>query len=65
MQAAPADDSSRYGRVPIGRGVVPPWLGRGLNALASRMPFIDIGTARLWAPEQDFFALPATDEGAP
>jgi NDP-sugar pyrophosphorylase family protein len=42
--------------ISLEREVFPQWVGRGLYALASRMPFIDIGTPESWASVEGFFA---------
>jgi NDP-sugar pyrophosphorylase family protein len=42
--------------ISLEREVFPQWIGRGLYALAARMPFIDIGTPESWASAADFFA---------
>jgi len=37
------------------RDVFPHWIGRGIYALAQRVPFIDIGTPESWAIASNFF----------
>jgi NDP-sugar pyrophosphorylase family protein len=42
--------------VSLEREVFPLWIGRGLHAVAARVPFIDIGTPDSWAAADAFFA---------
>jgi NDP-sugar pyrophosphorylase family protein len=42
--------------ISLEREVFPQFVGRGLCALASRTPFIDIGTPESWASAEGFFA---------